>query len=229
MTTKSPSAAGRSTVSSRPERSRSCSTSASIASSDGPGSAFSTVRPLYSPSVASGRTPISIEKFSGWPCDGSSPRSSSGSPTGTIAASSIAAEYQSPIESRTASSSTASRPTRLMTTGAGALPARKPGTRIERPSAFAACATRFSTSSGGISASTRTRDSGSSVTEVETEVAAMCAKHDTVAAWAPGSQAGWSRGRSATSRPGSPTGPCCSGGWGSAGCAAREGDAADPG
>ena len=70
---------------------------------------------------------------------------------------------------------------RLMTTGAGALPARKPGTRIPRPSARAATAMRFSTSSGGTCASTRTRDSGSSVTDVEIDGAAMCGHHDTVA------------------------------------------------
>ncbi len=57
-------------------------------------------------------------------------------------------------------------------TGAGALPARKPGTRRPRPSRFAACATRRSTSSAGTSAWTRTRDSGSSVTVVTTSV--MC-------------------------------------------------------
>src|SRR5215204_839363 len=107
--------------------------------------------------------------------------SSAGSPIGTIAALSIAAEYQAPIESRTASSSTASRPTRLITTGAGALPARKPGTRMLRPSARAAWAMLFSTSSGGTAASTRTRDSGSSVTDVEMAGGAMGGPHDTVA------------------------------------------------
>ena len=181
MTTKSPSAAGRSTVSSRPARSRSCSICSSICSSAAAGSRLPTSSPLYSPSSARGRTPISIENVSGWPWPGSSPMSSSGSPTGTIAASSIAAEYQAPIESRTASSSTASRPTRLITTGAGALPARKPGTRRLRPSARAACAMLFSTSSGGTCASTRTRDSGSSVTDVLTVGAAMGGPHDTVA------------------------------------------------
>jgi hypothetical protein len=40
---------------------------------------------------------------------------------------------------------------------------------------------RFSTSSGGTSASTRTRDSGSSVTDVEMVGAAMGGHHDTVA------------------------------------------------
>ena len=81
---------------------------------------------------------------------------------------SIAAVYQPAIDSRTASSSTASRPTRWMITGGGTLPVRKPGTRRLRPSARAAWATRFSTSAAGTSASTRTRDSGSSVTVVVT-------------------------------------------------------------
>ena len=123
--------------------------------------------------MAVGRTPISIAKVSGWPWRGSSPMSSAGSPTGTIAASSIAALYHEPIESRTASSSTASRPIRWITIGGGALPARKPGTRRLRPSWRAAWATRFSTSAAGTSASTRTRDSGSSVTDVEIGLAAM--------------------------------------------------------
>jgi hypothetical protein len=94
-------------------------------------------------------------------------------------AASIAAVYQEPIEPRTASSSTASRPTRWMTTGAGALPARKPGTRRLRPSERAACATRRSTSSEGTSAWTRTRDSGSSVTVVETGGDAIRPVNDT--------------------------------------------------
>ena len=83
----------------------------------------------------------------------------------------MAAEYQPPIDSRTASSSTASRPTRWMITGGGTLPLRKPGMRMLRPSARAATATRFSTSAAGTSASTRTRDSGSSVTVVVTGAA----------------------------------------------------------
>ena len=101
--------------------------------------------------------------------------SMSGSPTGTTCASSIAARYQLPSDSRTASSSTASRPTRLITTGGGALPARKPGTRMLRASSFAACVTRRSTSPGPISASTRTRDSGSSVVVVLMSVAMRAA------------------------------------------------------
>src|SRR5215211_4600783 len=210
MTTKSPWAAARWTVSSLPARSRSCSISASTCSSEAAGSRLPTSRPLYSPSRACGRTPISIENVSGWPWPGSSPMSSSGSPTGTIAASSIAAEYQAPIESRTASSSTASRPMRLITTGAGALPARKPGTRRLRPSARAAWAIRFSTSSGGTSAFTRTRDSGSSVTDVEMVGTAMSGLHDTVGPCAPGSRHGWSRVRSGTCARAWRTGRRCS-------------------
>ena len=76
----------------------------------------------------SGRTPISIEKAQRLrPRPGRSPTSRSGSPTGAIPASSIASTYQLPSELRSASSSTASRPSRRMTTGGGTLPLRKPG------------------------------------------------------------------------------------------------------
>jgi hypothetical protein len=57
-----------------------------------------------------------------------------------------------------------------MTTGAGTLPLRKPGMRMFCASWRAVASMRRSTSSGGISASTRTRDSGSSVTDVLTAV-----------------------------------------------------------
>ena len=53
---------------------------------------------------------------------------------GAIPDSSIASTYQPPSELRSASSSTASRPRRRITTGGGTLPLRKPGTRIWRPS-----------------------------------------------------------------------------------------------
>ena len=118
-----------------------------------------------------GRTPISIENFSGSPWPGMPPRSSCGSPTGTTRAASIAAVYQPASESRTASSSTASRPIRCRITGAGALPARNPGTRRSRPSRRAVWASLRSTSAAGTSACTRTRDSGSSVTVVTTSLA----------------------------------------------------------
>ena len=100
--------------------------------------------------------------------------SSSGSPTGAIPEPSIASAYQLPSALRTASSRTASRPSRRITTGSGTLPLRKPGTRIWRPSSRAACWTRRSTSSGATSAWTRTRDSGSSVTLVLTVLAMCC-------------------------------------------------------
>ena len=192
ITTKSPFWAGRSTVSRRPLRSRRRSISSSIAASSTSPEGFSTSRPLYSPRVALGRTPISIEKVSGWPCSGRPPRSRFGSPTGAIRASSMAAEYQAGRWSRTVSSRTASRPMRWMTIGAGALPGRNPGTRRSRPSERADCATRFSTSSAVTSASTRTRDSGSSVTLVETPLVAISGwtiasgavrSHERFAAW----------------------------------------------
>ena len=116
------------------------------------------------------------------------------------------ARYQPPSDSRTASSSTASRPTRLITIGGGALPARKPGTRMLRASAFAACVTRRSTSPGPTSASTRTRDSGSSVVVVLMSVAMRAAVNDTKRACASDSPPGSSPARSAISPPGSPTG-----------------------
>ena len=144
----------------------------SIASSPTSGSRRPTSRPLYSPSLAVGRTPISIEKRSGSPSPGSSPRSRLGlADRDDRRRRRWRRVYQPPIDSRTASSSTASRPTRWMITGGGTLPLRKPGMRRSRPSARAACATRFSTSSAGTSASTRTRDSGSSVTVVVTAAA----------------------------------------------------------
>ena len=55
--------------------------------------------------------------------------------SGAIFASPIASAYQPPIELRTASSSTYSRPTRRMKTCGGTLPLRKPGTRVSRASA----------------------------------------------------------------------------------------------
>ena len=96
----------------------------------------------------------------------SSAKSMSGSPIGAIPAVSMASTYHSLSDERSASSKTASRPRRRMTTGGGTLPLRKPGMRSWPPSLRAACWTLRSTSSAGTSASTRTRDSGSSVTLV---------------------------------------------------------------
>ena len=117
--------------------------------------------------MAVGRTPISIEKASGSPWPGtSSAKLMSGSPMGAMPAVSMASMYHSLSEERSASSNTASRPRRRMTTGGGTLPLRKPGMRSWPPSLRAACCSLRSTSSAGTSASTRTRDSGSSVTLV---------------------------------------------------------------
>src|SRR5439155_16561055 len=94
-----------------------------------------------------------------------------GWPTGAMSAALIASTYQRPIASLTVSSSTVSRPMRRMTTGGGTLPLRKPGMRRLAPSWRAVrCSDRL-TSSAGTSASTRTRDSGSSVTLVFTALA----------------------------------------------------------
>ncbi len=163
---KSPAAAGRSAVCSRASRSRMASISCWICSSATSGSRRPTSRPLYWPSSAFGSTPISIENSSAWPCGGSSPRSSCGSPTGTMPALSIASEYQLESVSRTASSSTTSRPIRWMTSGAGTLPRRKPGSFSSRPSCCALRSSRPSTSPGGTCTCRRTRESPSSVTVV---------------------------------------------------------------
>src|SRR4051794_22697568 len=88
-----------------------------------------------------------------------------------MCASLMASTYQRPIASRTVSSSTASRPMRRMITGGRTLPLRKPGTRRLAPSWRAVRWSERSISSGGTSASTRTRDSGSSVTLVFTALA----------------------------------------------------------
>ena len=83
-------------------------------------------------------------------------------------ASASASSYQPGRPRRTASSSTASRPTCCSTTSAGTLPLRKPGTRISRPSWDAAVFSSRSSASVGTSTSTRTRESGSSVVLVFT-------------------------------------------------------------
>ena len=82
----------------------------------------------------------------------------------------IASSYHSGSESRTACSSTASRPMRWITIAGGTLPLRKPGSFSSRPSAVAVRWRRDSISSLGTSASRRTRESGSSVTVVWTDM-----------------------------------------------------------
>ena len=61
-----------------------------------------------------------------------------GSPTGLMPEPSSARSYHSGSESRIASSSTAPKPSRWITSDGGALPLRKPGSRISRASARAA-------------------------------------------------------------------------------------------
>ena len=58
------------------------------------GSRRGTSRPSYSPSSAVGSTPTSTENCSDCPLGGSSPRSTSGLPTGTMPALCTASEYQ---------------------------------------------------------------------------------------------------------------------------------------
>jgi len=176
MTTKSPASAAPSFVSKRAARSRSCCTWSSICLGSGSVPRRGASTPWYSPSVATGRTPISNENSSGAPASGMSGKSRSGSPTGTMPDASTALEYQRPSEERTASSRTASRPTWRITTGGGILPLRKPGRRRSRPIDRAASCTRRFSSSGLTCTATRTRDSGCSVTVVvmRSVTAAMC-------------------------------------------------------
>ena len=180
--------------------------------------------PCTRPAWRSGRTPISIENVSGWPWPGSSPMSSSGSPTGTIAAASIAAEYQDAdrVAHRLVEHGVAADPLdhdrrgRLAGAEAGdaqvAAEQRAPPARCSSRPPRAAPRPR-----------TRTRDSGSSVTDVETVGAAMGGPHDTVAPCAPGSRPGSSPARSVTSGPASPTGPSCSRAGSGRACAGRSG------
>ena len=82
---------------------------------------------------------------------------------------SSARSYHSGSASRIASSSTAAKPRRWITSEGGALPLRKPGIRISRARARAARLTARSTSAAGTSTSTRTREPGSSETVVSIE------------------------------------------------------------
>ena len=83
-----------------------------IASAGTDGSRLPTSRSVYLPNFAFGVTEISIEKLSGCPAGGNSPSSSFGSPTDFTSETRSASSYQTGNESRTACSSTASRPTR---------------------------------------------------------------------------------------------------------------------
>ena len=79
-----PAAAGRSAVSSRARRSRIASISARSAPRPTCGSRRGTSRPWYSPSSAVGQHADLDRELERLPCAGSSPRSSLGSPTGTM-------------------------------------------------------------------------------------------------------------------------------------------------
>ena len=92
--------------------------------------------------------------------------STDGLPTGARPASWMACSYHSGSARRTASSSTASRPTWRSTTSAGTLPLRKPGTFMSRPSTSAAFRSSCSIAVGGTSTATRTRESDSSSVDV---------------------------------------------------------------
>jgi hypothetical protein len=85
---------------------------------------------LYSPSVAVGRTPISIVKVSGWPSPGKIADVELGVADGMDAGRRRSPRGTSgPSRPRTVSSRTLSRPMRWITTGGGTLPLRKPGMR----------------------------------------------------------------------------------------------------
>ena len=94
--------------------------------------------------------------------------SSFGSPTGVTPESIIARSYHSGNPSRSASSMTASRPTRWRTSCGGTLPLRKPGSFISLANVRAAACSRLSSSSAGTTAAILTFDSGRSVTSVWT-------------------------------------------------------------
>ena len=89
-------------------------------------------RPLYDLTSGGGLTSTSAVNANGAPSAGSSVQSIVGRSTGSIPAAATAREYQAVRWSRSASSTTVSRPTCRATSGFGALPLRKPGTRILR-------------------------------------------------------------------------------------------------
>ena len=110
--------------------------------------------------LAFGRTPTSIEKARSSPSAGRSPTSSLGSPIGLMPLSIRARSYHSGNESRSACSTTASRPIRWITIWGGTLPLRNPGIFISPARVDAAPATRFSTVAASTATSILTRDSG---------------------------------------------------------------------
>ncbi len=164
MTTKSPGSAARSTGTRRDACSRSALSSASSAPSGTSTSARPTSRPVYSPSVASGRTWTVAWKVRS-PASGTLSRSRSGSSIGlTPGLGDRLRSTSSPSDPLSISCTTASRPTRWTITSAGALPGRNPGTRTSRPSWRMARSMPRWTSSSGTATSRRTLFSSSGVT-----------------------------------------------------------------
>ena len=128
-------------------------------------SRWPTSRPLYVPSVAFGRTPISIAERQRLARAGRSPTSSVGSPTGWTPAASIASTYQRPASRGPPRRGRRRGRSAGSTTGGGHLALAEAGhAQVAAELAGGLASTRRSISSAGTSASTRTRDSGSSVT-----------------------------------------------------------------
>ena len=91
-----------------------------------------------------------------------------GAETAWMPASSAAFQNQPSRWPRTASSQTASRPMRAVTTASGAWPGRNPGIRVLAARSVAACSNACATSCSETSTARRTRFSGSSSTVVFT-------------------------------------------------------------
>ena len=132
------------------------------------GSGPGTSRLVQSASSGFGATGTVATKLNVSPCAGRTCHSTSGPATGRTPAVVAASQNQPSIWLRTASSATASRPTRATTTGIGTFPVRKPGTLIDPARSEAACSSACSTASSGTSISRRTLLSGSSSTFVFT-------------------------------------------------------------
>ena len=146
--------------------SRSRSISPSTASAGTSAAGFTPSRPLYDFTSGGAFTSTSAVNANGAPSAGSSVQSIVGRSIGSIPTSATAREYQPVRWSRSASSTTVSRPTWRITSGLGALPLRNPGTRTLRDRSDSAWSNAWSTSPAGTSISRRTRLSASSETWV---------------------------------------------------------------
>ena len=112
--------------------SRSRSISPSTASSGTSADGLVPSSPLYDFTSGGAFTSTSAVNANGAPSAGSSAQSIVGRSIGSIPTSATAREYQPVRWSRSASSTTVSRPTWRITSGLGALPLRNPGTRTLR-------------------------------------------------------------------------------------------------